>query len=648
MANVGVTFDFAAESAKLRSEIDKVRKELSSINATAKGIKDAFKTVGTAIAGALSVGVITSWLSKVNQAAGQLDDLSQRLSASASGLQSLQIAAAQAGGSAEAMNNALARMSVSLGDALANRSKIASDALARLGLNARELSELKTDEAMRRISTALSEVGNSYDRAGIAQAIFGKGAKDLGEFFAVAPDQINEVEAALTKAGAALDDIDVAKLGAMNDDLALQGQIVENLGIKFLANLSPAVTVATESFAGLIQNIGGATEAGKGFGVVMTAAIKIVEAAVYGLGAIFEGLRSIVSGVLFVITSGVEKLISGMAGAAEALRLDIAVPLRNASEIASGMAESFDSISRSAQQNATTAAAAAIKAGTDVMRAGEIFDEASRRLEERAAAAASRATGAQGAFNEAGAGGAAEKDKFKVRDPAVLSKENLGRLDPFSDPLVLEQISINETMQAVTDAHNATMLGKIEQFEQSKIGMLLNSSDLQQQIEFNKNATLGDAMSTLVGMAIQQGGALGKAGKAIAIAQTIWSTGQAVMKAMAEVPWPANIAAAANVAAMGVAQLANIKRTNIGGSGSILGARGGSVGASAPSLSDNIQGATGTPLQQQSAVQIIVQGSLFAAQETVDWLTEQIGAAVMDRDVVFISGNSRQAMELRG
>jgi hypothetical protein len=99
---------------------------------------------------------------------------------------------------------------------------------------------------------------------------------------------------------------------------------------------------------------------------------------------------------------------------------------------------------------------------------------------------------------------------------------------------------------------------------------------------------------------------------------------------------------------MGVAQLANIKRTNIGSSGSIVAGRGGAIGASAPSLSDNVQGATGAPLTQQSAVQIIVQGSLFAAQETVDWLTEQIGAAVMDRDVVFISGNSRQAMELRG
>ena len=91
MANLGATFEFKAESAKLSNEIDKVRKELSRINATTKGIKDGFKTVGTAIAGALSVRVITAWLSKVTEAADQLDTMSQRLSASAAGLQTLQI-----------------------------------------------------------------------------------------------------------------------------------------------------------------------------------------------------------------------------------------------------------------------------------------------------------------------------------------------------------------------------------------------------------------------------------------------------------------------------------------------------------------------------------------------------------------------------
>ena len=645
MANVGVTFDFAAESAKLRSEIDKVRKELSSINATAKGIKDGFKTVGTAIAGALSVGAITAWLSKVNQAADQLNDLSTRLGASASGLQTLQVAAQQAGGSAEAMATGLSKLQVTIGEGLQGNKK-AAEAFQQLGLSARELAGLRTDEAMQRVAVALSNVANANERAQIGTDILGKGFKENAGFFADAAANIDAVNEVLARTGAAISDLDIAKIGIMNDELALQSTIVQNLGTKFLANLSPAVGVATEAFANLMTNVGGATEAGKGFGVVMVAAIKLVEAAVYGLGAIFEGLRSIVSGVLFVITAGVEKLISGMAGAAEALNLDIAIPLRNASEIASGMAASFDSISRSAQQNATLAAAAAIKAGTDVMRAGEIFDEASRRLEERAAAAASRATGAAGAVGTAGA--AAGKTATDRTGTLTISKDSLGRIDPLIDPLVVEQSAINGALESIQDAHNQTMLGKIEQFEQSKIGMMLNSADLMQQIEFNKNATLGDAMSTLVNVAIQQGGKLGKIGKAIAIAQTVWSTGQAIMKAMAEVPWPANIAAAAGVAAMGVAQLANIKRTNIGSSGSIVAGRGGSIGASAPSLSDNVQGATGAPLQQQSAVQIIVQGSLFAAQETVDWLTEQIGAAVMDRDVVFISGNSRQAMELRG
>jgi hypothetical protein len=161
MANVGVTFDFAAESAKLRSEIDKVRKELSSINATAKGIKDGFKTVGTAIAGALSVGAITAWLSKVNQAADQLNDLSTRLGASASGLQTLQVAAQQAGGSAEAMATGLSKLQVTIGEGLQGNKK-AAEAFQQLGLSARELAGLKTDEAMRRVAVALSD-GDAVD-----------------------------------------------------------------------------------------------------------------------------------------------------------------------------------------------------------------------------------------------------------------------------------------------------------------------------------------------------------------------------------------------------------------------------------------------------------------------------------------------------
>jgi hypothetical protein len=642
-----VKVKITADGTGVDREVGKVNKNLDGLKKQSDVLSGSLAKLGGVVAGAFTVGALTNFLRTAVQAADQLDAMSQRLSASASGLQTLQIAASQAGGSTEALNNAISRMSVSLGDALAGTSKIASDALARLNLNARDLAGLKTDEAFRRIAGALSETGNSYERASIAQAIFGKGAKDLAEFFAVAPGQISETEQALARAGAALDDIDVAKIGAMNDDLAMQSQIVQNLGIKFSANLSPAIGVAADSFGNLLTNMGGATEAGKGFGVVMVTAIKMVEAGVYGLAAVFETLRATVAVILAAITNGVGNLIGILASAAEIANLGVADNLRAASDAALLFGSSLNSVSASAWENAKAAGAAALQAGADVLNAAMIFDEKSREFEARAAAAAARATAAQGAAVGVGIGAAAGAGADRSGQLTV-SKESLGKIDPQLDPEVLRQTSINDTLQAVQDAHNATMLGKIEAFEQTKLGMLLTNADLMQQIEFNKNATLGDAMSSLVGMAIQQGGALGKAGKALAIAQTVWSTGQAIMKAMAEVPWPANIAAAANIAAMGVAQLANIKRTNIGGAGSITAGRGGGASAAAsPALSDNV-GPQGQPLEQQTAVQIIVNGSLFAAQETVDWLAEKLGEAVSSRDMVFISNTSRQAMELRG
>jgi uncharacterized protein YycO len=91
-------------------------------------------------------------------------------------------------------------------------------------------------------------------------------------------------------------------------------------------------------------------------------------------------------------------------------------------------------------------------------------------------------------------------------------------------------------------------------------------------------------------------------------------------------------------------QLANIKRTNIGTGGSVVGAGGGSAGGVAASVPSGVQRSNES--EERSAVQIIVNGNMFAAQETVQWLVDKIGDAINNRDMVFINQNSRQAMEL--
>jgi hypothetical protein len=659
MATTEVKVQINADGSQVPREADKVKKSLVGIGKEGEALSKSFAKVGGVIAGALSVGAITSFLSRVNQAADQLDGLSQRLGASASGLQTLQIAAAQAGGSAEAMNNALAKMSVSLGDALAG-SKPVNEALAKLGLTAKELAGLRADESMRRIAGALSDVGNTYERAAISQAIFGKGAKELQEFFAVAPGQISETEQALADAGATLDDIDVAKIGLMNDQLAMQSTIVANLGVKFLANLSPAIGVATESFANIIRTMGGATEAGKTFGVVMTGAIKLVEAGIFGLAAVFETLRGIGAVVFASLTNAVGNLIGVLARAAEIANLDIAQPLRAASNATLSLGTSFSNVAASAFDNAKAASAGAITAGLDLLRASEIFAAASDAALAKAEQAVARTQAIQGQVSPgaadaaARASGAAGAAGAGSRGGPLLSKDLLkdtGRaiadFDPLADPQVLRQIEINSALQAVQDAHDQTMLGKIDLFNQTALGSLLNFGQQQIDFEQNKNIILGELAANLANTAIAAGGKLGKFGKALAIAQTIWSTGQAIMKAWAELGPIKGGVAAALIAAQGVAQLANIRKTNIGSGGSIAGARGGGISASAPSLNDNVAGAQ--PQQQEQAVtQVVIQGNVFSSQETASWIIEQIRDAVQTRDVVFISSNSRQAMELAG
>jgi hypothetical protein len=394
--------------------------------------------------------------------------------------------------------------------------------------------------------------------------------------------------------------------------------------------------------------MGGATEAGKTFGTVMVAAIKIVETAAYGLAAVFEGVRSVVAGVLYVIVSGVQNIVQSLAFVSEKLDLGFAGALRSASDTLDAVADSLDNVSTQARDNAAAAGSEAVRAATQIVQASTIFATAQAEYERKAAEAAARSGSAQGAITGTGAG----FNPDATRGGTGLSKDTLGvnpeKFDPLADPRVLQELQINDALAAIQDAHDSTMLGKLEAFNETRLGSLLSYNDMMLAAEDAKNMNLGEMGNSLAQMAMQQGGKLGKIGKAYAIAQTVWSTGTAIMKAMAEVPYPANIAAAAVAAAMGVAQLSNIKKTNLGGSGAIARSSGGGSVATSSALPDNPRGVQQSQPEDKSVSQIVIQGNVFSSQETADWIIEQIRDAVNTRDVTFINANSRQAMDLAG
>lgn len=644
MANVGtVTFDVAAETAKLRSELDKVKKDVGGLSASAAKFEKGLKVVGGAIIGAFSIGAISAFVGRINQAGDRLDEMSEKLGVSASRLNVLNYAATLAGASTEAVSTAMAKLSENVGSA-AMGNKGAASAISTLGLSTKQLLDLRPDEAFQAVTAALSQMPNEFQRAALAQDLLGKGAKDLSQFFRQGTSAIDEAQAALERHGAMISDLDVAKIGVMNDELGLQGLIIDSLGIKMLSNFSPAISVATEAFSSLIQSVGGTTEAGRTMGIVFVGVVKAMETAANLIMAAFEAVRSIVSGVIGVVLAGLEKLVGGFAWVAEKLGLDVAENLRATADGISGIAESMFSIAASSRTNAQTAVASAVQAATDILRSAEIFDEASRKLESRAQAAAARAPGG-GAVQTAAELPSGPLDTVSLAGSASAGVRVEGPSD-FQMDTMLKDI-YDRNLEALKEA------GVLRQQEWERqlndMGIALgNSISYQTGLEAAKYVTWGSLAGEFFSLMGSSNKKMAKIQQGLALAQAVWWTASGVANALRSVPFPANIAAAAKVAVMGALQIAKIRSTQYSESGSVggggfggLGGGGGEGGQRSFSTPPAV-----TQQEPQRMAQVIIQGDVFASAETVNYLIEKISEAINDRDVSFIDVNSRQALEL--
>lgn len=649
MASVGtVTFDIAAESAKLRSELDKVKKELGGVSSAVRSVNDTLKGAGKLVAGAFSIGAIAGFIGRVNTAADSLNDLSGKLNASAANLSVIQLAAQQSGGSVEGVTTAFGAMTNKIGEAVSGN-KQAIAAFDKLGLSAKELAGMRTDEAFQRIADATSKVGNQYERASAAQDIFGKSARDIQGLLNEGTGAIDSAREALEKHGAALTDLDIARIGVMNDELGAQNTIIQNLATKTLASFSPAISVAVASMGELMQSVGGTSNAGRIMGIIFIGAVKAIQSAANLIMAAFEAVRSVVSAVLAVIVAGVKSLIGGFAWVADKLGLDVANKLYSARDAMQGIEESLVGISRASQDNAVAAASAAGRAALDILNSANLFDEASARMEARAAAAATKVGGAVSTAAGAAPG-------------ATAARTNGAGATGGTADSVLGDAAINEQLkqsalaaqQELANIQYEGMNLRLSLWDQERLGVLSileqGAGDFMTVQEITNQGFVAS-----LGMVLQQTGAhnkkIAKIQQGIALAQAVWSTARGVANALGSVPFPGNLAAAAVVAAQGMLQIAAIKKAKYsesGGGGSYSaggGGGGGSFGGESR-LPDTM--AANEQQQARGQAQIVINGNVFSSRETAQYLIDEISKAVTERDVVLIGKNSRQAQELMG
>jgi hypothetical protein len=203
------------EAAKKLTELQRKSAQLAARQAALQkfsAVGTSFRNVGTEAAGlALGIGAAAAaagaglfmLAKRTADAADAADEDAKKLGLQIEALQELRYAAQVSGASATELDAAIQKMNVTIGQAAAGGTQ-ATAALAAVGLTAADLARLSPDEALARVADGLRRLPGPAERAAAAQAILGRGARQLGAMLADGSDGLQRMRANARATGAVL------------------------------------------------------------------------------------------------------------------------------------------------------------------------------------------------------------------------------------------------------------------------------------------------------------------------------------------------------------------------------------------------------------------------------------------------------------
>ncbi len=325
-----------ADNSQALKGIEQIERALGGIqNATALASKAL--AVTTAALGGFAFGV-----KQIIDNVGAQEDLAKALGTTGRQLDYLQKSAQLAGISAGELSGAMMRLQGNIGEAFVSGSGPALDAINRLNLSVKELSQLPADQQLAKITAALKEVSNPAERAALAVDLLGKQGPRLLEV----ADNAARLKREAQEMGLALSDVDVRSIERAGDAMDELSFIAGGVIKKLVAELAPVIIVIAEKIKEAVQEMGGmesvidAVIRGFKLLVQVTAALMAYIAAakivaivtVFGklalqVVAVARAMRTLgiaAAGATALATGGASAIITATAGVAGAIAAGVA------------------------------------------------------------------------------------------------------------------------------------------------------------------------------------------------------------------------------------------------------------------------------------------------------------------------------------
>lgn len=323
MATVAtLTFDLVAQSASLRSELNKANRHTKSwADQTRKMVNTSAKAfAGLAVTGAAGLAAIYT---QAANSADQLGKFSDKLGEAPEKIQGLHRAAQLTGVSVETANMALQRMTRRVSEA-GQGSGEAVDALRELNLSAENLAKLSPADQFSHIADAMKGVKNQGDRVRLAMKLFDSEGVSLVNTLDLGSQGLAEISQEVEQYGIALSRVDIAKIEAANDSWFRAKEVTSSFGNQLAVQVAPLVESLANDFLNSAKEAGGLGEVATSALSAVLKPVEIVGDAVRGLQVAFTGAAQLIAGMASTAISSFGLIAKGYVEIANLLGMDLA------------------------------------------------------------------------------------------------------------------------------------------------------------------------------------------------------------------------------------------------------------------------------------------------------------------------------------
>ncbi|MFY9589539.1 hypothetical protein [Rickettsia endosymbiont of Halotydeus destructor] len=229
---------------KTREAFGRLKQNFKKLQELTSKVSFGFGKIGTALTAAFS----THALKKIIDSGEQIGKLSAKLDISTRSLSELKYVASSSGVEFDALTSGLTAMSAKIQEAACGSGE-AKDALAALGLSAKELVALSPDQQLEKIATQFERLNNSSDKATIATKLFGSESSALAQIAEQGAVGIQQMREEAQRLGVSLSEEDCKAMAQFNNELNKLQTVLISLITSCLVPILPVVT----SFFGAIR-----------------------------------------------------------------------------------------------------------------------------------------------------------------------------------------------------------------------------------------------------------------------------------------------------------------------------------------------------------------------------------------------------------